>query len=561
MKLVGPIKSNSMHRRKQLQFFYRACFLAAVACIAGLPLNPACAQAASNSPTFTVGPVQLDLAWQNASAKFNAARTAVLKRVDHQAVSGPFRPDWQSLANYQVPQWYKNAKFGIFIHWGIYSVPAFGSEWYSRNMYVKGSKEYQHEIATYGPLTKFGYKDFVPMFKAERYDPEAWAKLFKQAGAKYVVLVFEHHDGFAMYDSQLSDWTAVKMGPHRDVARELENAVRAEGLHFGASDHRIEHDWFMHPGREIPADVNDPRYAAFYGPAEAHLWQHRAPLSQDWTFLSKQFGDDWLARAAEIVDRYHPDLMYFDYWIGQPLVRPYLTRFAAFYYNESIRRGNVGIINYKGDAMRPGSAVLDLERSELSDLQSLYWQTDTSVSNRSWGYVQNDTFKTPGFIVRELTDVVSKNGNLLLNIGPRADGTIPKNVQHILLDVGSWLSINGVAIYGTHPWKVYGEGATRISGNTRHDTDIETYTAQDFRFTAKGNTLYAIEMDWPQNGRSIIRSLGGLDPQVESVALLGSGSPVAFDQQADGLHLRVATRPVGKYAYVFQIQLKSSSYE
>src|SRR5580658_8753759 len=249
-----------------------------------------------------------------------------------------YQATWQSLENYKVPDWFRDAKFGIFIHWGLYSVPAFGYEWYPRSMYIEGSEQYKHHIATYGPQDKFGYKDFIPLFKAEKFDPAAWAHLFKESGAKYVVPVFEHHDGFAMYDSSLSDWTAVKMGPHRDLVGDLAKAVRAEGLHLGASSHRVEHNFYLGVGRTIASDVNDPEYAAFYGPA--HLWleaRKGTPLSNDFTFVSKAWTDDWLARSAEIVQKYHPEIMWFDWWIGQPSVREDLARFAAFYYNASLK--------------------------------------------------------------------------------------------------------------------------------------------------------------------------------------------------------------------------------
>src|SRR5574337_356775 len=200
----------------------------------------------STAPTAaTLSPEAADLAWQKATAKYEPERRVILKRVEAHMDDGPFHADWASLQHYRSPAWYDNAKFGIFIHWGVYSVPAFGSEWYSRLMYQQGSPEYKHHLATYGPQSKFGYKDFIPMFKAEQFDPNAWAKLFKAAGARYVVPVAEHHDGFAMYDSQLSDWTAVKMGPHRDVIGLLAKAVRAQGLRFGVSSHRAEHDWFF----------------------------------------------------------------------------------------------------------------------------------------------------------------------------------------------------------------------------------------------------------------------------------------------------------------------------
>jgi len=519
-------------------------------------------QTITQGRTASENPAEIDKLWQDASAKYDAARAAILKKVDAQITDGPFRPDWGSLDAYEIPEWYRDAKFGIFIHWGVYSVPAFGSEWYARRMYIPGSSEYEHQLSTYGPPTRFGYKDFVPLFKAEHFDPQGWARLFKAAGAKYVVPVFEHHDGFAMYDSELSDWTAVKMGPHRDLAGELAMAVRSEGLHFGSSSHRIEHDWFMDVGRTIDSDVDDPRYAEFYGPAHPHLWQHGRPLLEDWTYLSSQFADDWLARDAEIVEKYHPDLMYFDYWIGQPAVRPYLARFAAYYYNESLKRGSVGIINYKGSAMRDHSAVLDLERGQLAEIRSPAWQTDTSVSNKSWGYIKDDTFKTPGFIVHELIDVVSKNGNLLLNIGPRADGTIPEEVQQILLDVGSWLKINGEAIYGTRPCSAYGEGPTRIIEGALHDTDTQLFTAEDFRFTCKGNILYAIEMGWPSAGEAVVHSLDAViqhGQKIESITLLGSERGILFRQSSGSLVLQVPVQATGKYAYVFRIVLQAGA--
>jgi alpha-L-fucosidase len=514
------------------------------------------------SPTASLDPATIDRIWQKASAAYNGPRAEILKRVDRQASAGPFRPEWQSLANYQVPDWYKDAKFGIFIHWGLYAVPAFGSEQYPRAMYTEGSKVYKHHLETYGPLNKFGYKDFIPMFKAERYDPAAWARLFKQAGAKYVVPVFEHHDGFAMYNSDLSDWTASKTGPHRDLAGDLSKAVRAEGLHLGASSHRIEHDWFMGVGRNIESDLNDPKLAAFYGPSHLQfaLDEEADNFLEDWTYVSPEFASDWLARDAEIVDKYHPELFYFDFWIGHPEVRSYLARFAAFFYNETSSLGSLGVINYKLDAMHPKSAVYDVERGVVAGIRPEYWQTDTSISNKSWGYIKDDAFKTPDFIVRELVDIVSKNGNLLLNVGPRADGTIPEEVQQILLDVGAWLGVNGEAIYGTRPWKVFGEGPTKVAEGPVRDTKSQPYTAEDFRFTTKGNVVYGIEMAWPSGSEAVIRSLGtdalGTGKKIESVALLGASAKLQFQQEADGLRIGLPQQAPGKYAYVFRILLR-----
>jgi alpha-L-fucosidase len=508
------------------------------------------------APTASQEPAKLDQIWQKASSKYDAQRKALLKEVDALGSQGPFRADWESLQKYEVPEWYQDAKFGIFIHWGVYSVPAFSNEWYPRNMYEPGFEAYKHHVATYGPEDKFGYKDFIPMFKAERFDPSAWAELFKKAGAKYVVPVAEHHDGFAMYDSGLSDWTAAKMGPHRDVIGELAKAVRAQGLRFGVSSHRVEHDFFMGVGRKISSDVNDPQYAAFYGPAQPGVYQWGTPVGNDFTYVSQAWADDWLARDVELVEKYHPDLVYFDWWIGQASIRPNLTRFAAFYYNRSLTYGDhVGVINYKDYAMANHAGVLDVERGQLDATRALPWQTDTSVGNKSWGYIKDDTYKTPDFVIHQLIDIVSKNGNLLLNIGPRSDGTIPEEVQQVLLEMGSWLNVNGESIYGTRPWRAYGEGPTKVAAGSFHDTDTAHYTPEDFRFTAKGDALYVLGLAWPANGEAVIRSLATTvgSQSVQSVSLLGNDAKPKFQQRPDGLHVALPGQSPSKYAYVLRV--------
>ncbi len=517
----------------------------------------------ATAPTVSHDPASIDQIWQAASSKYDEARSALLKEVDTADRQGPFRPDWESLQKYEAPEWYKDAKFGIFIHWGLYSVSAFGNEWYPRNMYREGSEEYKHHIATYGSLEKFGYKDLIPMFKADKFDANTWAELFKKAGAKYVVPVAEHHDGFAMYDSGLSDWTAAKMGPHRDTTGELAKAVRAAGLHFGLSSHRVEHNFFLGVGREIPSDINDPQYAAFYGPAHTWISPWGAPLSNDFTYVSTAWADDWLARSCELVEKYHPDIVYFDWWIGQASIRANLTRFAAFYYNSSLKYGDhIGVINYKDYAMQERAGVLDIERGQLGDMRSLYWQTDTSISNKSWGYINGDTFKSSEFIVHQLIDIVSKNGNLLLNIGPRSDGTIPDEVQRALLDVGAWLNVNGDAIYGTRPWRVYGEGPTKVAAGSFHDTDTTTYKPEDFRFTTKGDVLYAIGLAWPANGQAVIHSLAQTagSQRVRSATLLGNNVELRFEQRPDGLHLQLPAQSASKYAYAVRVTFDTPSH-
>src|SRR5438128_1834082 len=252
---------------------------------------------------------------------------AFAKETIRQVIAGgPFKNTWESLQTYTVPAWYTNAKFGIFIHWGVFSVPAFDNEWYSRNMYLQDHPAFQHHVEKYGSQEAFGYKDFIPLFKAERFDPDAWATLFQQAGARYVVPVAEHHDGFAMYHCSFSPWNAVEMGPRRDMLGELAAAVRKQGLTFGLSFHRAEHWWFFNGGRDFPSDVQNPQYESFYGPARP---QEEVP---DEAFLM-----DWLGRLCELVERYQPQQIYFDWWIEEPVFQPYLQRFAAYYYNRAVQ--------------------------------------------------------------------------------------------------------------------------------------------------------------------------------------------------------------------------------
>jgi alpha-L-fucosidase len=526
-----------------------------------------CAQAPAANPD-PLAPTQgvksaaeIDREWQQSVSKYDAERNRLLAEAEKQANDGPFRPDWATLVNYQQPQWYKDAKFGIFIHWGVYSVAAAENEWYPRNMYRPGEGAYKHfqeHFASKDPAHKdeLGYKDLIPLFRAEHFDAAAWARVFKDSGAQYVVPVAEHHDGFSMYDSGLSDWTVAKMGPKRDTLGELAQAVRAEGLHFGFSSHRVEHNFFMSGGRSIRSDVNDPKYASFYGPA--HEWiSGEGDLRNDWTYVSDAWTRDWLARDTELVEKYKPEIFYFDWWIGHPRVRGALAVFAAFYYNYAAANGYTGVINFKDYAMNWKAGVRDFERGQQDHIVADHWQTDTSISNASWGYIEHDTFKTPEFLVHQLVDIVSKNGNLLLNFGPKSDGTIPDEVKAILLEMGAWLKVNGEAVYATTPWKTFGEGPTQVKAGAFHDTDTKPYTAEDFRFTAKGSTVYAIGMACPADGKATIHSLGwaheGSSIPVASVELLGSTGKVSWTQGAEALEVTLPAGAACKYAYALKL--------
>ncbi|QNK55024.1 alpha-L-fucosidase [Paenibacillus sp. PAMC21692] len=476
-----------------------------------------------------------------------------LRKIDDVNREGTFAANWNSLRQYSIPSWYEDAKFGIFIHWGPYSVPAFESEWYARQMYQEGSRAFQHHVATYGTQNKFGYKDFIPMFKAEKFDADEWVSLFKQSGAKFFVPVAEHHDGFPMYDCPFTDWNAARMGPKRDVIRELADAARRQHLVFGVSSHHAENWWFYNGGAAFDSDVLDPRNAGLYGPAQPCHPNNWVPATQP----NEPFLEDWLARTSDLIVRYEPQLLWFDWWISQPAFKPYLQRLAAYYYNIGRERNRGVAINYKDDAFAEGTAVFDIERGQLSDIRPLFWQTDTSVSQNSWSYISDHKYKTADSIIGDLIDIVSKNGAMLLNIGPRADGTIPEEEQAILRQIGQWLAINGEAIYSTRPWKVFGEGPTRVGSGSFSDTARSAFTSRDIRFTVKNDRLYAIVLAMPEDGKVVIRSLSNclyLHPeQIESVELLGHPRGLDWSRGEDGLTIQLPPEFSAQGAFTFRM--------
>ena len=473
----------------------------------------------------------------------------------------PYQANWESLKKYEIPEWFRDAKFGIFVHWGVYAVPAYGGggnfgEWYGNYMYQEGSKEYKHHVATYGTPDKFGYKDFIPMFKAEKFNPDAWAKLFKEAGAKYVVPVAEHHDGFAMYNTSLSRWNSVEMGPHRDIIGELSKSIRKEGMIFGLSSHWEEHWFFFHKGRLTKSDVNDPKYEDFYGPAAS------GQDSLETAKISTDFLNDWLLRNVELVNKYQPQLFWFDWWLDNPSFKPYLKSFASYYYNTAKTWDKGVVLNYKNTAFPDSAAVLDIEREGEPGIRALAWQSDDALADRSWGYIEGDHYKTPQFLVTELIDIVSKNGNLLLNVGPKADGSIPQVQSDILLAMGKWLQVNGEAIYGTRPWKVFGEGPVVAEiadrANQKHDqavAKIDKFTSADIRFTSKGDIVYAMTLAIPV-GEISISSLSSknTDQKIASVELIGSKEKIKWSQGANGLTIQGVKEYPSLFAAAFKIK-------
>lgn len=468
----------------------------------------------------------------------------ILKTVDDVIAQGPFRPTWESLMQARVPDWFREKRLGIFTHWGVYSVPAYSNEWYSRNMYIQGSPAYTHHIQTYGPQKEFGYKDFIPLFTAEKFDAREWMELFSQAGAGYIFPVAEHHDGFQMYKSQLSHWNAAEMGPKRDVLGELKQAAQAKGMEFCTSSHRGEHWFFMGHGREFDSDIHEPMAKGdFYWPAMPEA-DNQNLTSQPCP--TEEYLEDWLARTAEIILNYQPKLLYFDWWIQHRAFKPYLKKLAAFYYNCGHRWGQDVMICYKHDAMMFGSGIPEVERGGFAQAKPYPWQTDTAVARNSWCYTDSLDYKSSREIICTLIDTVSKGGNLLLNIGPKADGTIPQGDRKILTDLAAWMQVNGQAINGSRVWRRSMEGPVSIQEGQFQDQQELTYTSADYRFTTGHGAIYAIAMQCPADGCFTVKSfadsrgenLEAFHGIISDVTVLGfRHTPITWRTDARGLHV------------------------
>ncbi|MGB7567926.1 MAG: alpha-L-fucosidase [Chitinivibrionales bacterium] len=467
---------------------------------------------------------------------------------------------WNSLQNYTVPQWYQDAKFGIYHHWGIYSVPGYGTEWYGRRMYDEynvgpGPSFYAWHVAHYGSPGKFGHKDFIPMFHAENFNADAYIDAIIKSGAKYFAHMTSHHEAFIMYGTNLTPWNCVNMGPQKDLGRMLMTAAAKRGLKFGISNHLAENDWFYqfnyHNKFDAVIDSSDTTLKYLYNvySPDTDLY-NTAPTS--W-WLKR-----WYALSKEMIDVFQPYYVYYDNgWGMYSTFEPYRRYLGAYQYNKSIAwgRGAYGapgaVLIYKGgggnsNQFVTGGAVYDFEDGAPTGIQSMTFQTDMKIGDTSWGYLPSEKYKTTKYILDYLIDVVSKNGNLMLDIPPRPDGTLPDTVSARLSEIGGWLLLNGEGIYATRTANIFGSGSLRFTRNQAN------------------NVYYVFDTVWPGNGAQLAvtnYNSSNLDKtKIAKITLLGGG-PVAWSQNATALTLTMpATQPAAcKFAYGFKIYLDAQS--
>jgi alpha-L-fucosidase len=488
---------------------------------------------------------------------------------------GPFKPDWASLsAQYHAPDWFRDAKFGLWAHWGPQCVPEYG-DWYARSMYLQGNPVYEHHVKTYGHPADFGFMDFYPRWKAENWDPDGLLDLYAKAGAKYFVAMANHHDNFDMYASKFHDWNSTRIGPKKDIIGGWAKAARKHGLKFGVSNHSA-HAWHWYQvayGYDAEGPRAGERYDAWRRQkvdgkgqwwegldpqelytgatmplppgiktkAEAYdwhenndrIWNEAPPLN------NPAFTRQWYLRCKDLIDSYDPDLVYFDNF-DLPLGQAGLD-IAAHYYNASIKRhGKLdGVINIKPQGKPGGGYVADVERGFRAGISAEPWQTDTCIGD--WHYnrrlYDEKRYLPAAAVIHRLCDIVSKNGNLLLSIPVRGDGSIDSEERRIVEGIGEWMSRFSEAIYGTRPWRVYGEGPTQVGAGMFGEGKQKPFTAADIRFTTKGKTLYAIALGRPNGAISITSLAKGGSGRVQRVEAVGHNEPLTFRQDAKGLHV------------------------
>ncbi|MBT3380190.1 MAG: alpha-L-fucosidase [Lentisphaerae bacterium] len=482
-----------------------------------------------------------------------------------------FEPTFDSLRSYECPDWFRDAKFGIWSHWGPQSVPMYG-DWYARHMYLEGHAQYLYHIRHYGHPSEFGYKDICTLWKAEAFDPAELMALYKKAGARYFVAQATHHDHFFNFPSKLNRFNSMQVGPGKDICGLWKAAADEQGLPFGLTEHLgAAFSWWRFnkgadtsgPYAGVPYDGNDPEYRDFYFDNYEHVGgDSKNTQARPWYTTNAAFRQYWLDVVKEMVDLYEPDLLYSDgalpFGVNHEST-PGDADFAAgldavaHFYNTSIRKHGVNRAVYNQKDRRPEVyrvGVLDIEKSQLPGINPEPWQTDTCIGN--WFYDVRQGFKKPDHVIEMLVDIVAKNGCLLLNILQRPDGAIDAESRYLLEELSNWFPVCGEGIHGTRPWRQFGEGDSRSSTEGFKEDKI-AWNSADIRFTTKGNTLYAFLLKTPENRIAVVKSLTEAD-KVSSVRLLGAGE-CAFSQAFGTLTVKLPDDLATSYTQCLAIEL------